>query len=651
MKKTLLASAIATLATVAQATVTLPAYFSDNMVVQQQSNLLIKGKASHAGKVTVKVGWNRVPVTVSTKSDSTFAVNFATPKASLKPYTITLNDGDVTTLKNVLVGEVWVCSGQSNMEMPINGWGKVKDFEQELQNANYDNIRLLQVKHVVSNTPTDNLQLNNGAWNVCSTQSADNFSATAYFFARRLWNELHIPVGVIDTSWGGTPAEAWTSTATLKTVMGLEKSATEMEQCFGNKDLLQLKYERDMAAWREAFNAADAGMDGDKPRWTCVEAGGDGWRSMKLPAPWEWSVLPNFDGIVWFQKVVTLPEHWVGKNLKLNAGKVDDEDFTWFNGTQVGHTDGYWIQRTYDIPAALVKGRKAIITIKVRDENGYGGICGDDNGLSLSMGNETISLAGEWNFHVGMASTDLPRKPEPITSQNYNSNLYNAMIYPLRDFAIQGAIWYQGESNADWWPQYTPLFQAMIQDWRKLWKRDFPFYFVQIANWQERHAVQPDSRWAYLREAQTNALALNNTGMAVTIDIGEAYDIHPKNKQEVGLRLANAALAQTYGKGVAMYNLPLYDGKMHTCGNRVTLQFNQPLTAQGNVEGFIIAGPDMKFHTAQATIKGNTVEVWSPEVAMPIAVRYAWGDNPANNVRSKDGNLPLTPFRTDRHNP
>lgn len=649
MKKTLLASAIAIMAaSAAQATVTLPSYFSDDMIVQQKATLNVKGKASHAGTVTVNAGWAKQAYTGKTDANGNFSINVPTPKASLKAYTITVSDGDKLTLNNVLVGEVWVCSGQSNMEMPINGWGKVKDYEQELKNANYDNIRLLQVKRVVSNVPTDNLILSNGEkWNVCSTQSADNFSATAYFFARRLWNVLHIPIGVIDTSWGGTPAEAWTSTQTLKTVIGFEESAAELEQIAGDQQLLKEKHERDIKKWTAIYNKADEGMDGNTPRWINGAKDIDDWKTMKLPNAWEWAGLPNFDGIVWFQKVVTLPDHWVGKDLKLKAGKVDDEDWAWFNGTQVGNTNGYWIERVYDVPAALVKDNKAIITIKVRDENGLGGICGDANMLELKMGDETLPLAGDWHYNVGLAVNDLPRKPENTNSQNFPSNLYNSMIYPLRDFAIQGAIWYQGESNADWYQQYTSLFQAMIQDWRKLWKKEIPFYFVQIANWQERHAVQPDSRWAFLRETQTNALQLANTGMAVTIDIGEAYDIHPKNKQEVGLRLANAALAQTYKRG--QYNLPLYNGQMKVNGNKATLNFNQALTVQGEkVEGFIIAGPDMKFHTAQATVSGNKVTVWSPEVAMPIAVRYAWGDNPANNVRSTDGSLPLTPFRTDR---
>ena len=648
MKKTLL-SIIAGLTLTAQATVTLPSYFSDNMVVQQQSALIVKGKASRPGTVTVSASWDKKTFTCTTDAAGTFSISVPTPAASTRSHTITVSDGDATVLSNVAVGEVWLCSGQSNMEMPVNGWGKVKDYEQELKDANYAHIRLLQAKRVVSVVPTDDLQLNNGAWNVCSTASVDNFSACAYFFARRLWNVLKVPIGVIDSSWGGTPAEAWTSATTLTTVTGLEQHAANMLAAKGNMGTLEALYQREMGEWNAFIASCDAGMDGNKPRWTEKEASGDGWMKMNLPIQWEQAGLPNFDGIVWFQKVVEIPENWAGKPITLKF-KADDIDETYFNGAKVGETDGYNIERNYTIPASLVKAGRNIVTIRCKDTGGEGGIWGEKEQLCMQQGDATIALAGEWNARVGVALSEMSSmaRPEPPTSQNYCSNLYNSMIYPLRDFAIQGAIWYQGESNADRWQQYTPLFQAMIHDWRALWHKEIPFYFVQIANWQARHAVQPQSHWAHLREAQTNALALSNTGMAVTIDIGEAWDIHPKNKQEVGLRLANAALAQTYHRGT--YTLPLYDNKMIIMGNRAILTFNQPLIASsGAVEGFIIAGPDMKFHTAQATISGNTITVWSSEVTMPVAVRYAWGDNPACNVRGASNDLPLTPFRTDRH--
>ena len=646
MNKKLFAIALCSIALCSQAKVTLPPYMTDNMVVQQESKFVVKGNASKHGTVTVTTGWTKRPYTSQTDASGNFRIEVPTPKGSTRAYKVTVSDGDVLTLNNVVIGEVWLCSGQSNMEMPLNGWGKVMDYQNELRNANYPYIRLLQAKRIISTAPTDNLVLNNGGWNVCDSASADNFSATAYFFARRLWKQLNVPIGVYDASWGGTPAETWVSIGTLKNVLDLNEIATKVEGLNGNADAIRAQYDKEKQAWSDSVNTVDAGMKNNKPAWIGSEQTGSEWKTMNLPGQVEQRGLPGFDGYIWFQKVVSIPEKWIGKQLTLNVGQIDDDDFTYVNGVEVGHTKGYTEHRSYTIKPELVKNNKVIITVRTIDYGGEGGIWGPAEGLSLQMGNEQISLAGDWNYRIGASIDDLPEAPENPFSQNYYSNLYNTMIYPVRDFVFKGAIWYQGEANTGYWEQYTPLFQALIQDWRQLFKSDLPFYFVQISAWLERKDVQPKSTWAHLREAQTNALQLANTGMACTIDIGDTYDIHPKNKQEVGLRLANAALAQTYGKGE--YELPMYQS-MKVDGNKAVLTFNQALTVDGdNARGFVIAGPDMQFHVAQATVQGNTVTVWSPEVKMPVAVRYAWADNPACNLRGK-GNLPLTPFRTDSY--
>lgn len=646
-KKILSLGAILMMAGSLYGKVSLPPYFSDNMIVQQNATLTVVGTSEAKGKVQVKASWNNRTVEGKIDANGKFSVSLPTPKAG-GPYTITVSDGDAVTFQNVLAGEVWFCSGQSNMEMPMKGWGKVKDFEKEIANAKYPKIRLLQSKRVTASLPTDDLQLNDldgKGWAECSPKSVENFSSTAYFFGRYLWNKLNVPIGLIDSSWGGTPAEAWTSIGTLKNVVDLEEFAAEVEAAEGKKEALEAKHKKDMAAWQIAYDEADQGMENGKPRWTSALQVGEGWNSMELPSPWEWRGLDNFDGIVWFQKAVEIPADWAGKELTLKVGKVDDLDVTYFNGVKVGSTDGYWIERSYKVPAKAVKKGLAIITVQVKDGSGLGGICGDASGLALCCGDQTISLAGNWNYHVGVAHTDLPKRPENPSSQNYTANLYNAMVYPYRNFPIKGAIWYQGEANVEQWQQYTPLFQGMIQDWRKLWNNNLPFYFVQIANFMQEYKVQPESTWAHLREAQANALHLENTGMAVTIDIGEAYDIHPKNKQEVGARLGRAALAQTYGIGkyelAKMTDFNVADGKL-------TVTFNQPVHCKGKkVEGFAIAGTDMKFYPAEAKIvDGKKVVVSSDKVKMPIAVRYAWADNPPCNLYS-NGDLPVGPFRTD----
>ena len=629
----------------AHARVTLPGYLSDNMVVQQQSTLKVKGHSTRTGQVKVTASWNNKPVTAPIASNGTFSVALPTPKAG-GPYTIIVNDGDALTLDNVLVGEVWFCSGQSNMEMPVKGWGKVLNYEQELAAASHPEIRLLQSKRVTALTPASEPQLNGEGWAVCSPTTVENFSSVAYFFARQLSQALGVPVGVIDSSWGGTPAEAWTSASTLTNVVEHQRNAQAVLDAAGNRDALCRKYEQDVLDWQAAYDRADAGMQGNTPLWINEEQSGSDWRTMALPNAWEWQGLENFDGIVWFQKVVDIPARWAGKALTLKVGKVDDIDITWFNGTKVGETDGYWIARNYTVPAELVKAGKAVITVKVKDGSGQGGICGDATDLSIGIGDDVVSLAGDWRWHIGVAQEELPYRAIHPDHQNYPANLYNAMVHPFTDFTVKGVIWYQGEENASRWKGYTPLFQALIHDWRQAWHNaEMPFYFVQLAGWQEPALVQPASSWAFLREAQANALALDHTGMAVAIDIGEPYDIHPKNKQEVARRLALAALADTYGKG--NYQVPQCTGhRVH--GQRIELTFNQPVTIDGIApEGLVIAGPDMVFHQAHATAKGRTMTVWSPQVTMPVAVRYAWGNCPPNNLRGNDG-LPVAPFRTDR---
>ena len=510
--------------------VTLPAYLSDNMVVQQRSTLLVKGQSTRTGRITVTASWNKRGVSADIQPDGSFCVSLPTPKAG-GPHTITINDGDALVLHNVLSGEVWFCSGQSNMEMPVKGWGQVKDFEQELAQADHPQIRLLQSKHVTALTPCSQPQVNGDGWAVCQSSTLENFSAVAYFFARQLQQVLKVPIGVIDSSWGGTPAEAWTSAKTLTQVIDHQHNAQAILAANGDREVLNAKYAQDVIDWQENYSQADAGMSHGLPLWTDAEQTGNDWGTMRLPNAWEWCGLDNFDGIVWFQKVVTLPERWTGKELTLKVGKIDDIDITWFNGQQVGTTDGYWIVREYKVPASLVKEGKAIITVKVKDGSGLGGICGDAADLSLGIDNDVISLAGDWRWHIGVSQDDLPYRAIAPDHQNYPANLYNAMVHPFTHFAVAGVIWYQGEENASRWRGYTPLLQALIHDWRRAWKNsDMPFYLVQLAGWQESALIQPNSSWAYLREAQANALALEHTGMALAIDIGEAYDIHPKNK-------------------------------------------------------------------------------------------------------------------------
>lgn len=629
-----------------QAKVTLPSFFTDNMVIQQNSLLTLPGEAKAGKQVTVKVSWNNKKYTAKAATDGKFKIEVPTPSAG-GPYQIVISDGEKLTLNNVMAGEVWFCSGQSNMEMPVAGWGKVMNYEQEIADANYPSIRLLQVKKTVSFVPRENVEINMGGWQECSPTTVPEFSSVAYFYARKLWKELNVPVGVIDCTWGGTPAESWTSYETLKHVMGFEQKMNRMADAgFEIGKLIEL-YHLEMDEWLEQFDAKDAGLKNGVPQWTSALQTGKEWKQMELPAYWESRGL-DFDGTVWFQKEVEIPADWAGKEILLNLAMIDDDDITYFNGKEIGKTSGCNTMRTYKVPAELVKAGKGIITIRAIDYGGSGGMHGEPQQLFMERGGKKISLAGNWNYHTGVSMAGAPSRPlspegEGWPASCYPTVLYNGMVHPLTVFPIKGAIWYQGENNVGHDEQYRVLFQSMITDWRKAWKQDFPFYFVQLANFLKPEEVQPNSQWAALRDAQAHALHLPNTGMACAIDLGEAYDIHPKNKQEVGRRLAQAALARTYGKGT--YEVPAFLG-YRISGRTLILSFDQEVVVKdGAPKGFILAGQDGKYVPAQATIQGKEVILQSDQVEIPTAARYAWADNPICNLYGKSG-LPVPPFRT-----
>ncbi|NDV80987.1 sialate O-acetylesterase [Bacteroides sp. 51] len=636
-------------AIVAQAKVVLPSFFTDHMIVQQNSVLTIPGKTKAGKKVTVKASWDTQSYVVKADVNGDFRVEIPTPAAG-GPYNITISDGTTLTLNNILSGEVWFCSGQSNMEMPVAGWGKVLNYEKEIAEANYPSIRLLQVKKTVAFTPQENVEMNMGGWQECSPATVPEFSSVAYFYARKLWQELNVPIGVIDCTWGGTPAEAWTSYQTLKQVMGFEDKMARMNSVGFNQEKLIELYYQEMDEWLQQFNLQDAGIKDGVPQWISARQTGKEWKPMQLPAYWETKGL-NFDGIVWFQKEVEIPVEWDGKEVSLSLAMIDDDDVTYFNGKEIGKTSGCNTMRNYKIPADLVKAGKGIITIRAIDYGGEGGIHGEPQNLFIEGNGKKISLAGDWSYHLGASMANAPSRPLSPEGTGwptscYPTALYNAMVHPFTVFPIKGVIWYQGEHNVGYDEQYKRLFPAMIADWRKAWKQDFPFYFVQLANYLDRAEVQPDSKWAALRQAQAEALHLKNTGMAVTIDIGEAHDIHPKNKQEVARRLAVNALAKTYHKNVSSDG-PVFQS-FEVAGNTLTVRFDEEILLKGSTpKGFIVAGPDGIFHPATATIQGKTVLLQSSHVEIPLAARYGWADNPECNLYGTN-DLPVVPFRTDK---
>lgn len=632
------------------AKITLSKLFTDNMVMQQKTEAPVWGIADPGKTVTIVTSWDQKTYTTTAGNNGNWQVKVITPEAG-GPYNISFSDGKKLTLKNILIGEVWICSGQSNMEMPLAGWGMVNNYKNEIADANYSQIRLLHVEQATSNLPLDDLKATRGGWQVCTPETIENFSSVAYFFGRNLNKNLDIPIGLISTSWGGTIAEAWTSGQSLAEMPYFKEAVQDITNV--SEEEAQKQYEQKFKEWNDYILANDKGYRNNVAVWSETNLDDGQWNKMELPGLWEEKGLNDFDGIVWFRKAIEIPDQWAKKDLTLKLAMIDDNDITYFNGIKIGETNGYNHKRIYKIPGKLVKPGKAVITIRVTDTGGGGGIHGETADLSVapSTGKESAtSLAGTWKYQVAIDLKKQDKAPQSVSGNpNRPTVLYNAMIHPVIPYAIRGAIWYQGESNADRAYQYRELFPLMIRDWRIQWGHNFPFYFVQLANFMKRSNEPEESQWAELREAQLQTLQLENTGMAVSIDIGDADDIHPKNKQDVGSRLALNALAGTYGQEI-VYSGPIFRSYQLE-GNKIRINFSH--TGKGlkskdspNLKGFAIAGPDHLFHWVDAIIDGNSIVVSSPEVRFPVAVRYAWADNPECNLYNEEG-LPASPFRTD----
>ncbi|MCW8133672.1 MAG: 9-O-acetylesterase [Planctomycetota bacterium] len=620
------------------------------MVVQRGIKVPVWGWAEAGTKITVKLGEQSAEATADEKG--AWKAELPAMEAG-GPFELTVTGKETKTLKNVMVGDVWVCSGQSNMEWGL--WG-IKNSKEEIAAAKFPNIRLFAVQKTISATPKDDPAT--GGWVECGPGTVTGFSAVGYFFGRHLHEQLKVPIGLIHTSWGGTVAEAWTSREALAKLEDFKPVMESIEKAEANLPELQKEYDAKLAEWKKAVEAADPGTKDAEKAWFKPETDAAAWKPLDLPSHWEKGGLPDFDGVVWFRREVEIPEAWASKELTLSLGPIDDADITWFNGTQVGATDGWNVARKYKVPGDLVKAGKNTLAVRVLDTGGPGGLYGKPEQLTLVPAGmadaKPVSLAGAWSFNPGMSLQEIPARPLPpasINNQNSPTALYNGMLAPVIPYGIKGAIWYQGESNAGRAFQYRTLFPAMIQDWRGRWgEGDFPFFFVQLANFMAAKPEPGESAWAELREAQRMTLSLPNTGMATIIDIGEAGDIHPKNKQDVGLRLALAARGVAYGEKL-VYSGPSYKS-MAVEEGKIRLTFDHVgggLEAKGGepLKSFAIAGEDKVFVWADAKIDGETVVVSSAKVEKPVAVRYAWADNPEGcNLYNKDG-LPASPFRTD----
>jgi sialate O-acetylesterase len=639
---------VSALAVSGRADVRLPTLLGDHAVLQQQSRVRLWGWAEPNEPVTIQPSWPGDAVGVTTGADGRWEAYVATPAAG-GPFELAFTGQNTITLHDILVGEVWVCSGQSNMEMPLArgyGWGGVLNHEQEVAAAQYPRMRLFKVNWSATWAPKAECY---GKWQACTPDSAALFSAAGYYFARRVQQDLNVPIGLIQSTMGGTRAEAWTSREMLES-LGL--CTAELATPYIDKTPENVARYQAAEGQREARRyELDAHDDGLAAGYARAEFDDSGFGTLDVPGRWEDQPdLRELDGVVWFRRPIDLPEAWRGRDLVVSLGPVADCDVTYFNGRKLGSigygTPRYWeAPREYFIPGGFAQADQNVLAVRVFDDGGDGGLVGKPDQLWIAPADarqDRRSLAGLWRYKV---SAVLLPNPVKMLHENSPTVLYNGMIAPLTRYTIRGFLWYQGEANHTQGRAYARLLPALIQDWRRRWGLgDLPFYYVQIAPYR----YDASDAAAELRESQLLSLQVPNTGMVVTTDVGDPNDIHPANKQAVGERLARWALARTYGRKVEVSG-PLYRRQEVEAG-RIRLQFDHVgaglVAPDGKLGEFTIAGADGKFVPAGAVIDGATVVVSSQDLPQPVAVRYGWSNTPRATLFNQDG-LPASPFRTD----
>lgn len=618
----------------ANANVRMPLVFSDGMVLQRNKEIPVWGFAD--ANESVEIHFNKQIKKTTADKNGKWTVNLSPEKAG-GPFELMIIGKNKITIKNVLVGEVWICSGQSNMEFQVF---KTMNSEKEISTADYPMIRHFGVAQDLSGTPKDDLK--QGKWEVANKENVGNFTAVGYYFARKLYAELKIPIGIINTSWGGTNVETWTSREAFENSPDFKAMIADVP----NVDINAIfeTYKKSVLENLKKVQGFDVSME-NEDQFKNANFQDKNWPEIKVPSLWENQQIGNIDGIVWMRKTIVLTAEQAKKEAVLHLAKVDDEDKTYVNGVEIGTNNLWDAKRIYKIPVNVLKEGTNVIAVRITDYSGGGGIYGDPQDLKIDFKDSNLPLEGIWKFNVIKVRIE-------VSPNSYPSLLYNAMVNPLVPYAIQGALWYQGEANVWRAAEYKKSFPLMIHDWRTKFKQgNFPFYFVQLSTFDEFGGnSQKGSRWAELREAQLETLKLPNTGMAVTTDIGNAKDIHPTNKQDIGLRLAAIAMNNIYGKK-QVHSGPTFKSQ-EIKGNQIFLTFDNigsGLSTPNNDElrGFEIAGADKVFHSAKAIIKDNKVIVSSNEVQNPVAVHYGWADDDtAINLFNKE-KFPASPFRTD----
>lgn len=631
----------------------LAAPFADHMVLQRDKPLVFWGHGRAGDSVTLAWQTAQVALTAETRVDEQGQWRLSVPaQVAGGPHQLVFSAAERIVLQDVWVGEVWLASGQSNMEWTV---AQAAFMDEEMALATEPKLRWLYVERRASGQPSSDAHC---SWKLVTPETVPRMTAIGYAFARHLCAKLNVAVGIIDASWGGTPVEAWASAEALKQVMNLEQDLQAWSEQERDIESVRSAYAKTLSTWEKLYLVRDEGNRGEALGWHENEPAWEE-KSLNVPTLWQRHGM-HFNGAVWFRREVELPTDWAAPST-LHLGRIDDFDHTYVNGVLVGaYPQGTplscEIARSYSVPEGVLRPGRNTISVRIFDHVGEGGFLDPASSLCLeSATGARIPLAGAWQYRVerevplvpGTVWQHYPHAPRVLRPQERPTNLFNGMIAPLRSFALRGFIWYQGEANVAEHQVYLPRFGALIRDWRSLFGAEtsdvaLPFYFVQLASFEA------SQDWAYLREAQAQALELPDTGMVVTLDIGDPHNIHPGNKREVGRRLALLALHQTYGLEVGPVRGPVPTLVQAAQGElRVTYGGQAPLTTSNgsaDVLGFEVEAADGTLHAATAQLLHNQVDVQVPFVGEARALCYAFSDAPAVNLANTAG-LPAEPFR------
>ena len=626
-----------------RAQVRLPQLIGDSMVLQRDTKLRLWGWASPGEKISIR--FNGKTAAAVTGADGKWLAPLPAMKAG-GPFTMQLKGKNEITLKGILIGDVWFCSGQSNMVLNME---RVKEkYPADIAAANYPEIRNFFIPTLADATRTHE-DLPPGKWVAASPEKVLTFGAAAYFFARQLYDKYRVPIGLINSSVGGTPIEAWMSE---DAIMPFPQYASVVAKFRDTAFVKRLQASAAPTGAAQPKPAPDLGVSGPAP-WYDTSYVPQGWHPFWLPGYWADQGVKGLNGTLWFRKEIDLPASMAGQPAKLFMGRIVDADWVYVNGALVGTTSYQYPPRRYTVPAGLLKAGKNLIVVKLVNTAGKGGFV-PDKPYRLTANGQTIDLRGDWQYKVGQvfAPPQFTGGGAGVVSmQNTPTGLYNTMVAPATNYAVKGFLWYQGEANTGKPGEYQYLLTGLINDWRTRWQQgDLPFLYVQLPNFMELQYSPSESQWAELRDGQRKALSVPHTAMAVAIELGEWNDIHPLNKKDVGQRLALAAQHLAYNDREMVYSGPLYTSHKIE-GNKIILHFDQTgsglvVKGGGELYYFAIAGADKKWVWAEARIEGNQVIVWNDQIDHPVSVRYAWADNPEGaNLYNREG-LPASPFQT-----